>query len=126
MQIILPFPDSSLNPNRKNGKHWSVTNKAKNTAKEYAYYATREARERFKSEIDIKVLEIYFIAPDKRKRDLDNLLASAKNSIDGICLALGIDDHEFDKVIINRGYQKNNGHMLVEFKAKCKAIEKET
>lgn len=104
MLIKLPFPDMRLSPNRKNGKHWSSTNTIKKAAFECAYYLTREAMasENYKS--IPTYMEITFIAPDRRKRDLDNLLSSCKSQIDGICKALGVDDSIFEKIILIRGY----------------------
>ena len=40
-------------------------------------------------------LDIEFIEPDKRRRDLDNMLASIKSGIDGIADALGVNDSRF-------------------------------
>jgi crossover junction endodeoxyribonuclease RusA len=36
-----------------------------------------------------------FYAPDKRRRDDDNMIASFKAGRDGIADALGVDDHRF-------------------------------
>lgn len=109
MLIKLPFPDSRLNPNQKNGKHWSSTHAAKKAAFEYAYYATREAMAYENLKGIPLVLELVFVQPDRRKRDLDNLLASAKSQIDGICKALGIDDSVFEHVSLSRRYDKGAG-----------------
>ena len=40
--ITLPFPDSKLMPNRKNGTHWASTVKEKEKAKNDGYYAERK------------------------------------------------------------------------------------
>lgn len=114
MIIELPFPDSRLSPNRKNGTHWSKTDEVKKQAFEYAYYATQEAiaSQKF-SGIPIE-LEMIFVAPDLRKRDLDNMLASSKAYIDGMCAALKIDDYIFEKIILRRGYEKGKGRLVVK------------
>lgn len=36
-----------------------------------------------------------FLPPDRRRRDMDNLLASCKGLLDGIADALGVDDSRF-------------------------------
>lgn len=110
--ISLPFPDASLNPNRKNGKHWGATHGAKDKARSAAYYVTLSQSHRIGFEPSR--LQITYIAPDKLRRDLDNLLASSKPSLDGICMALGIDDHCFEEVVLRRGYRKGIGEMIVE------------
>jgi crossover junction endodeoxyribonuclease RusA len=41
-----------------------------------------------------------FHAPDKRRRDLDNLLASMKPHLDGLALAVGVDDAGWSFTVI--------------------------
>lgn len=113
MVICLPFPDMSLSPNRKNGKHWTSTKKAKDTRYQCAYYATREAMAHEKPPTHITALEISFIEPDRRKRDLDNMLSSIKQDIDAICAAIGTDDKNFDTVTLKRGYSKSAGSLII-------------
>ncbi len=114
MQITLPFPDSSLLPNRKNGRHWGSTSGAKASAKNVAFYLTKEAMQSTRFPVrDAYHLRITFMQPDRRKRDLDNLLAGMKHYLDGMCDALGIDDSKFDTVTLLRGYLKGSGHVVV-------------
>ena len=40
-------------------------------------------------------LEMSFYPPDNRRRDLDNIFAACKRKIDGISLALKVDDYFF-------------------------------
>ncbi len=113
--LILPYPDPSLNPNRKNGKHWAVTKKAKDEAFEVAFYMTKIA---YASVSDILhepiPLNITFVRKDKRKVDLDNLLASCKSMMDGIAQAMKIDDKLFDPITISRGHDKEKSFTKVE------------
>ncbi|WP_071058699.1 hypothetical protein [Pelistega sp. MC2] len=99
--LTLPWPDSRLFPNRKNGLHWTTTNKIKNEAIFGAYSIVKSSG----LYVDIgntkKSLKIVFYAPDKRKRDLDNLLAAMKPSIDGMSRALGIDDSLFRPITLD-------------------------
>lgn len=114
MRIILPFPDASLMPNRKNGRHWGSTKAVKDAAKNTAFWLAKEAMQSSRMpERDTYQLRITFMQPDKRRRDLDNLLASIKPHIDGMCSALGIDDSRFDTVTLLRGYMKGNGHVVL-------------
>lgn len=114
MVIELPFPDASLNPNRKNGHHWAKTKNAKDVALKAGYYATLAVMAKEKTPAIPIPMTVTFIAPDKRKRDLDNLLASGKNYYDGIAKALGIDDSQFEPITLKRGYDKANPRMIVE------------
>lgn len=116
MLIKLPFPDARLSPNRKNGKHWSSTNAIKKAAFECAYYLTREAMALQKEKLIPTQLEIIFIEPDKRRRDMDNMLASIKAYIDGLSLALGVDDYTFAPITIDRDYAKGAGAVYITIK----------
>ena len=51
---------------------------------------------------------------DHRKRDADNLLASAKSQIDGVAEALEINDHTFEPVTIRRVYGAEKSMLLLE------------
>lgn len=110
--IILPFPDSKLMPNRKNGRHWAVYQKAKEQARSEAYYLTLESKEK-----PYKSLKITFYTPDKRKRDTDNLYSAMKHSIDGMSKAWGIDDSEFEKVLLIKKVAEKKDKARVEVEA---------
>lgn len=101
MIIMLPWPDMSLMPNRKNGRHWGGTQAAKVRARQDGYYATINAHPGQIMLGDTVPLRITFAAPDKRHRDLDNLLACVKPHIDGIAQALGVDDKQFRPLTID-------------------------
>lgn len=42
---------------------------------------------------------ITFIPPDRRPRDLDNMLASIKSGLDGIADVIGVDDSKWSITI---------------------------
>lgn len=114
MIISLPYPNSELMPNRKNGKHWGATSKAKDKAGLDAYFITLEALQTQKYDhIGLIPLQITFVQDDKRHRDLDNLLAASKPTIDGIAKALRVDDSIFEPITILRGFDKPS-KMIVE------------
>ena len=46
-------------------------------------------------------ISLDFIPPDKRHRDLDNLLASSKQLLDGVAHGLGINDRQFRPITID-------------------------
>lgn len=103
MIVKLPFPDAALFPNRKNGKHWSASQPAKVAAREYGYFAAKQAMAGFSVADGQIPLSIVFAPPDARKRDLDNMLAAMKPALDGIAAALGVDDARFRPVTIDVG-----------------------
>lgn len=99
--IRLPFPPAELSPNRKNGKSWRSTIKAKQAQREAAFYLTKQAAKGFAAPEGYIPLSLLFLTPDARHRDLDNLLASAKSAIDGMASAIGIDDKRFKPILID-------------------------
>ena len=110
--IILPFPDPSLMPNRKNGSHWAKTNAIKKKAISDAFYITKSSKP-----INIKNgLQITFYTPTKHRRDNDNLLAAMKPYLDGFAQAIGVDDANFNPLVIKRidGVGKNNARVEIE------------
>lgn len=57
-------------------------------------------------------LTITFHPPDRRRRDLDNMLASAKALLDGFANACQVDDHRFE-LTLRRGEPVKLGEVLV-------------
>lgn len=123
MKIILPWPDAKLNPNRSKGMHWAGTTALRKKARNDAFWTTRGAMlERIAlvpNELPCAMgsavpLSITFVQPDKRARDRDNLLAALKPSLDGVADALGINDSQFDPIMIRRGYGAKPGSVVLE------------
>lgn len=116
--IELPFPDPKLNPNRSNGYHWTESRKQRDIAKQIGYTQARVALDG-KEFVPAEqyALWITFCSPDRRHRDADNLYASMKHYLDGVCLALGIDDKLFRKVTLAFGEVRKPGAVTVEITA---------
>lgn len=112
VKLIVGFPDSSLMPNRKNGRHWGKHQKAKKAYRDEGYYAAKAAPLDFDCENNISITLVFY-PKDNRKRDLDNLLAACKPVIDGISLGYGIDDSLFKPITIDRG-EKDKDNPRVE------------
>lgn len=91
MRIELPWPDSSLAPNRKNGRHWGAVHSAKVKRMADARLLTLAAMRQAGCvpPAGSLALSLTFCAPDRRRRDLDNLLAALKADFDGVAQALG-------------------------------------
>lgn len=93
--IDLPWPDKLLNPNAR--AHWRARAPKVKHARLAAFVlmsASVPARERKLNWPKVGV-SVEFCPPDKRRRDMDNLVASMKASFDGIADAIGIDDRHF-------------------------------
>src|SRR4051812_542160 len=92
MILSLPWPPSILSPNTV--AHWT---KKATTKKRYKHdcmwLAKTVPQPEFSS--DKLPLHIRFCPPDKRRRDMDNCLASLKAGLDGLSEAWAIDDRHF-------------------------------
>ena len=90
-EIILPWPHSSLSPNSR--VHWAEKSRHNKSTKNHAWAATLESK--FKAHEGPIDLHITFRPADRRKRDIDNMIASCKGMLDGVALGLGVDDSRF-------------------------------
>jgi crossover junction endodeoxyribonuclease RusA len=98
--------------------HWSRKAKDASHARQVAAWIIRGAGIRpgdYDIPGNLKVTWI-FQAPDKRRRDDDNLIASVKAFRDGIADALGIDDSRFETTI-RREPPVKGGAVRVELEA---------
>lgn len=60
---------------------------------------------------------ITFIAPDNRRRDLDGCHGAIKHYLDGVALALGIDDSQFRPVRLDYQVGAKPGKVVVRVTA---------
>ena len=103
MIIRLPWPDSKLMPNKAKGRGWAGLARIRTEQKEAASLCTMAAiqttgPQKWTGNIP---LSLVYMAPDKRHRDLDNLLAASKSIIDGMAHALGVDDSRFKPILVD-------------------------
>lgn len=111
--IELPWPHAGLAPNRSNGKHW--TGLAAIKAKANAYVLAKNAAKGRKfGALNKYRLTILFVAPDKRRRDLDGCHGSIKHYLDGIAQALQIDDSQFRPVTLDYQVGDKPGKVIVQ------------
>jgi len=61
--------------------------------------------------LDVKVT---FFPPDKRRRDLDNMLASLKSGLDGVSDVVGIDDSKWTLSVSKAATIERNGMVKLE------------
>ncbi|TEA78653.1 endonuclease [Allopusillimonas ginsengisoli] len=116
LTITLPWVDSRLMPNRKNGLHWGRSQEAKVRARQDGHMSALVALGRNTMPLSTTIpVKITFAAPDGRHRDLDNLLAASKASLDGIAKALGVDDKCFRPLTIDAAIDtRKQGFVIVE------------
>ena len=89
--VTLGWPPLVLNPNMR--VHWAKKAKAAKAYREACGWACRGAK--LVCGGGPVTLAITFYPPDRRHRDVDNLVASIKSGLDGVADALGIDDRLF-------------------------------
>ena len=116
MRVELPWPEPKLAPNRRNGKHWTATHAAKGKRLADARLLTLAAMRQagYIPPTGPLALTLTFCAPDRRRRDLDNLLAALKADFDGVAQALGVDDQLFEPITLRRGEAVNPGRVVLE------------
>lgn len=121
MRLELPWPDAKLNPNRSKGQHWAAVSALRKKARSDAYWITREAlvqqaaAKRAPMNVGCALaLDITFVLPSRQQRDLDNLLAALKPSLDGVADCLGVNDNSFEPITIRREYGTKPGRVVVE------------
>lgn len=108
--IVLPWQNKTLSPNAR--AHWRTLSSAKKRAKTSAYYLTRQAIGAARYTAPVTVV-VTFCPPDRRPRDLDNMIASFKAAQDGIAQAIGVDDSLW-RVSYQRGPVKRGGEVIVQ------------
>lgn len=97
--IEYPWPPRELSPNAR--CHWTVKNKAFQRYKGDAWAITKAAK--VVGGKDNIHLKITYHPPSKRPMDLDNLLASSKALIDGMALAMNVNDKQFRPITLDIG-----------------------
>ena len=94
MNILLPWPSKDLSPNSR--VHWRVKADAVKKARLDAWHITLLAIPKVwhipSGQIDVHTI---FHPPNKRRYDMDNLIARMKGANDGIADALKVDDYRF-------------------------------
>jgi len=109
MRIELPWPPRALWPNARG--HW--TRKAK-ASKQYREDATLTCiMQRVPNMAAPVTARITFCPPDRRARDLDNMLSAIKAGIDAIASRIAVDDQHWHMTIA-RGDVRKGGAVVVE------------
>lgn len=114
LTLQLPYPDRALSPNASK-RHWRYKQPAKEAARTEAFYKAVSFRDWFTTSEKLQ-MTLTISPPDKKRRDLDNVFASMKPSIDGMCQALEIDDSQIRSVKLDWGGVIEDGAIELELK----------
>ena len=90
-EIILPWPPKELSPNSTKDRRAATPIRQRYIRD--CYLAAKAAGVGALS--GPLHLSLTFCPPDRRKRDLDNMLAAVKYGLDGLSQAIGVDDSEW-------------------------------
>lgn len=90
--VMLPWPSPMLSPNART--HWAQKSKLTKSYRAACALHTKCADLNVDWEGLVHVA-ITFFPPDRRHRDMDNLISSAKGLFDGVADALCINDRRF-------------------------------
>jgi crossover junction endodeoxyribonuclease RusA len=118
-RIELPWPAKELNPNRRGWGKGAMHRHARlaKGAKELAHWTAIQDGWGWGGDTTWRPhFTITFCPPDRRKRDLDNCIASFKSAQDGIAAALEIDDSRWVP-IYRFGDVVKGGRVVVELNA---------
>ncbi|MES2783397.1 MAG: endodeoxyribonuclease RusA [Pseudomonadota bacterium] len=96
MKLLLPWPPSKLSRNGSQGDYRGKAVSARKYRADCLIVARPQAKGWNGAPDGPVMLDMTFCAPDRRRRDLDNLLAMTKQGIDAISEILGIDDSRFE------------------------------
>jgi crossover junction endodeoxyribonuclease RusA len=116
IRILLPWPPRELSPNAR--LHWAQKRQVTKAWRKLAAYETLAAGVR-KGDPDIpaNIKAVFtFHPPDRRRRDLDNLLASCKPMIDGIADTIGRDDSTW-QIELRKAEIRKGGAVRIELEA---------
>ena len=109
MTFDFPWPHKDLSPNARVDR-WTKAKRIKAYRAGVAWEATAAGVK--KLDAPGAHLRITFFPPDGRPRDLDNMLASIKPALDGLCDVLGVDDSRWS-LTIERGPVVARGRVTV-------------
>ena len=104
--VRLPWPPKELSPNAR--VHWARKAGVSQKYRQDACVLTLCEKKRH---IEAACLHLTFCPPDRRRRDLDNMLASIKAGIDGIADAIQVDDQYFT-LTLERGEPTKGGEVV--------------
>ena len=112
--LTLPWPPSELSPNAR--LHWAQLAKAKQKYRNECYLHAI-AQNAKKITADRLEIGLEFVPPNRRKYDIDNLLARMKSGLDGLADILGVDDSKWQIRIEKAAEPVKGGEVQVTIRA---------
>lgn len=100
MIVELSWPPSALRPNASSPGNWRLKQQAAKAYKADCAILCRVAGFRRMDDARDLHVTVQFCPPDRRRRDLDNMLAAVKQGLDAVSEAIGIDDSRFGLTLL--------------------------
>lgn len=119
MSIRLPFPPAKLSRNGSQGDYGGKA-RAAATYRDDCLWSIKAQRPVISA--DQTHLVITYCQPDRRNRDLDNLLAMTKQGIDALAEYAGLNDREFTYTLL-RGEVTKGGAVCIK---PCASLDTDT
>lgn len=110
--LNLPWPPTATSPNASGQGKWRQKAKAARSYKEECGWICRERGVRPIGAAAVSVT-LTFCPPSRRKFDLDNALARAKQGLDAVAEAIGVDDSRWQRLTLDRGEACKDGGIIV-------------
>ena len=115
LQVTLPWPNKVLSPNSR--AHWRARHAAAKSYKHTAWVMAKHSMGRREAPSEgALMVRLTFCPPNAIRRDVDNMLASMKAALDGIALALGVDDSRF-RYELSRESPLKGGRVVITVEA---------
>lgn len=111
MIVELPWPPAALRPNASSPGAWRRKQTAAKAYKADCAILCRASLNR--AGLERAHLTIRFCPPDRRRRDLDNMLGQIKQGLDAVSEAIGVDDSRFGLTLV-RGEPVKGGAVFVQ------------
>lgn len=114
VRVELPWPPKDVSPNARG--HWTKLHRAKRA---YGHACGWECHAQNVKPMSAEAIKatITFRAPDRRARDIDNMLASIKAGIDAVAETIGIDDSKWSITIARGETLPKRGAVVMELEA---------
>jgi len=105
--IRLPWPEAPLHPNARVGRRQVIA--AERRARVAAFRAAEEQITLPSSQAHLRLI---FYPPDRRRRDMTNMVAATKSYLDGIVAAAGVAPSDWS-YLIQRGQVVFRGCVII-------------
>lgn len=111
-RVTLTWPPRALWPNAR--VHHMALHRAKKTYAEIAGWRCLACHTKPMPGVERVAARITFVPPDRRRRDLDNMLAAIKAGIDSVAKFIGVDDSKWTITLEVSPAPVDGGCVLIE------------